>query len=134
MKKYLEDVAPVLAKVSNYVTRGSDFRLQTRSKYDLRKSLFARRIVTIWNSLPNWNVSDKDLITAPDRTQLAPCVAAGRVLQRLSFFAVFIAFSLTVLVMSYTIFCVVAPGTQRCVLFRRLRSIFRVFARLKFAR
>jgi len=70
MKKYLEDVAPVLAKVSNYVTRGSDFRLQTRSKYDLRKSLFARRIVTIWNSLPNWNVSDKDLITAPDRTQL----------------------------------------------------------------
>lgn len=65
---------------------------------------------------------------------VAPCVAAGRVLQRLSFFAVFIAFSLTVLVMSYTIFCVVAPGTQRCVLFRRLRSIFRVFARLKFAR
>ena len=57
---------------------------------------------------------------------VAPCVAAGRVLQRLSFFAVFIAFSLTVLVMSYTIFCVVAPGTQR--------SIFRVFARLKFAR
>ena len=65
---------------------------------------------------------------------VAPCVAAGRVLQRLSFFAVFIAFSLSVLVMSYTIFCVVAPGTQRCVLFRRLRSIFRVFARLKFAR
>ena len=32
---------------------------------------------------------------------VAPCVAAGRVLQRLSFFAVFIAFSLTVLVMSY---------------------------------
>jgi len=35
MGKYEEDVAPVLAKVCNYVTRGNDFRVEkTRSKYD----------------------------------------------------------------------------------------------------
>ena len=56
--KYEEHVAPALAKVSNYVTRGNDSRLmKSRSKYDLRKYSFTSRIVNIWNSLPNWVVS-----------------------------------------------------------------------------
>jgi len=57
MGKYEEHVAPSLAKVSNYVTRGNDSRLmKSRAKYDLRKYSFTSRIVNIWNSLPNWFV------------------------------------------------------------------------------
>jgi len=53
-EKYEEDVAQVLAKVSNYVIRGNNFRLEkTRSKYDVRKFGFASMIVSLWNSLPN---------------------------------------------------------------------------------
>ena len=56
--KYEEHVAPALAKVSNYVTRGNDSRLMKSSaKYDLRKYIFTSRIVNIWNSLRNWVVS-----------------------------------------------------------------------------
>jgi len=48
MEKYEEDVAPVLAKASNYGTRGNDFRLdKTHLKYDLQKFGFASKIVSI---------------------------------------------------------------------------------------
>ena len=49
--KYEEHVAPALAKVSNYVTRGNDSRLmKSRAKYDLRKYSFTSRIVNIYGT------------------------------------------------------------------------------------
>ena len=66
--KYEEHVAPALAKVSNYVTRRNDSRLmKSRAKYDLRKYSFTRRIVNIWNSLPNWVVSANTTNTFKNR-------------------------------------------------------------------
>jgi len=54
MGKYEKNVALVLAKVCNYVTRGNDFRLEkTLSKYDLQNFGFTSRIMSICNSLPN---------------------------------------------------------------------------------
>jgi len=36
-------------------TRGNDFSLnKIRAKYDLRKYFFTNRVVSIWNSLPNY--------------------------------------------------------------------------------
>jgi len=50
MGNYGEDIAPVLADGSNYVTTENDFRLNdTHSTHDLRKFGFASRIVSIWN-------------------------------------------------------------------------------------
>jgi len=57
--KYQSDVTPTLYKSSVHVTRGNDMRLEkSRVKYDLRKFSFSNNVVNIWNSLPNWVVSD----------------------------------------------------------------------------
>ena len=49
MGKYEENVALVLAKVCNYVTRGNDFRLEkTRSKCGFRQIGFV--VASTWNS------------------------------------------------------------------------------------
>ena len=51
--KYDKTVAPTLTKISTYVTRGNDMRLEkSRFRYDLRKC-FTNRVVNVRNSLPS---------------------------------------------------------------------------------
>jgi len=56
--KYQGCVAPSLIKEKIYVTRGNDLRLQKLwVRYDLCKFGFSNRVISKWNSLPNWVVS-----------------------------------------------------------------------------
>ena len=51
-KDYTEDV---FKKREVGITRGNNQKLYTtRARLDLRKYAFPRRVVNIWNSLPNW--------------------------------------------------------------------------------
>jgi len=55
--KFDAAVIPRVNRQCSYVIRGNDLRLEkSRSKYDLHKYYFTKRVVNIWNSLPNHGV------------------------------------------------------------------------------
>jgi hypothetical protein len=60
---YDSNIACKLNKPTNYVTRGHHFRLsKLHIRYDLRKYFFGNRIVSIWNSLPDYVVDSNSIL------------------------------------------------------------------------
>ena len=59
---YDSKIACKFNKPTNYVTRGHHFRLfKLHIRYELRKYFFGNRIVSIWNSLPDYVVDSNSI-------------------------------------------------------------------------
>ena len=59
---YSDVVSPELARSENLRTRSNVFKLQVRRcSLDIRKFSFCERVVTAWNSLPNWVVEAQSI-------------------------------------------------------------------------
>lgn len=59
---YDSNIACNLVKSSNYVTRGHSLRLyKMHVHYDLRKYYFSNRVISIWNSLPDYVVDSNTI-------------------------------------------------------------------------
>jgi len=53
-EKYDTAVSPRVTREHRYITRGNDLRLEkSRPKYDFANTFFTKRVLNIWNSLPN---------------------------------------------------------------------------------
>ena len=65
---YESNIACHMNKPSNYVTRGHIFRLfKMHPCYDMRKHFFGNRIISLWNSLPEYVVTSNSTFVFENR-------------------------------------------------------------------